>query len=108
MRSTLVKNIQFVGIVRHLLFYALSMFKVAIYFSIVIFAWTSYGTQAKSLDSDLSTIPKDPANQLMVKMLPLLDHIARQSKCNVFDDLDTTLEVKQSKMKIEREYFFKT
>jgi len=84
------------------------MFKVAIYFSIVIFAWTSYGTQAKSLDADLSTIPKDPANQLMVKMLPLLDHIARQSKCNVFDDLDTTLEVKQSKMKIEREYFFKT
>ncbi|XP_037711494.1 collectin-11-like [Drosophila subpulchrella] len=71
------------------------MFKEAISFSIVILAWTSYGAQAKSLDADLSTFPQDPANKLMVKVLPLLDHIAKQSKCNVFDDLDTTLEVKQ-------------
>ncbi|XP_044251217.2 accessory gland protein Acp29AB-like [Drosophila takahashii] len=60
------------------------MFKLGIYYSIAIIALNLNGYQTKSLNGDFSETPPNP---LVVKILPLLDHITKQSKLNILDDL---------------------
>ncbi|XP_017015071.3 accessory gland protein Acp29AB-like [Drosophila takahashii] len=67
------------------------MLQLGIYLSIAIIACSLYGAQGKSLEGDISTIVRQtPPNDLLLNMLPLLDHIAKQSKCNIADDLHKT------------------